>query len=59
MNTVAVTLPKSQTTKEIRMSRNTLASSLVLLIAFLSVSLSAKATPPDPKPPTPPLVIGY
>ena len=39
------------------MFRNTLAFSLALFIALLSVSLSAKAVPPEPQGGNPPLVI--
>jgi hypothetical protein len=39
------------------MFRNTLAASLVLFSALLSVSLAAKATPPNPLPGTPPLAM--
>jgi hypothetical protein len=39
------------------MFRNTLAASLVLFGALLSVSLSAKAVPPNPSGPNPPLAM--
>lgn len=39
------------------MFRNPLTASLVLFGALLSLSLSVKATPPDPQPGTPPLAI--
>jgi hypothetical protein len=39
------------------MFRNTLTASLVLFVALLSISLSAKATPPDPQGPNPPLAM--
>jgi hypothetical protein len=39
------------------MFRNTVTASVLLFIALLSVAQSVKADPPDPKPPTPPLVI--
>jgi hypothetical protein len=39
------------------MFRNTVTASLLLFIALVSVSLSAKATPPEPLPNTPPLAL--
>jgi hypothetical protein len=39
------------------MLKNTLAASVLLVIGLLSVALSAKATPPDPLPPDPPLAM--
>ncbi|HEX3685785.1 MAG TPA: hypothetical protein VHU83_24860 [Bryobacteraceae bacterium] len=39
------------------MLKNTLAASVLLFMAMLSVALSAKADPQDPKPQTPPLAM--
>ncbi|HEX3685784.1 MAG TPA: hypothetical protein VHU83_24855 [Bryobacteraceae bacterium] len=39
------------------MFKNTVAASVLLFAAMLSVALSAKAVPPDPKPQTPPLAM--
>ena len=38
------------------MLKNTLAASVLLFMALVSIASSAKAVPPDPGPPTPPLV---
>ena len=39
------------------MFRNTLMAGLLLFSALLSISLAAKATPPNPLPGTPPLAV--
>lgn len=39
------------------MLKNTLAASVVLFMALLSVSSAAKAFPPDPEPGSPPLAM--
>jgi len=39
------------------MFRNTLAASVLLFVALLSVASAAKAVPPDPQPNTPPLAL--